>query len=203
LDSRIKASLSWFISFGIDPKYLGEWGKQNRLVWKLKDLKKSMKQWHKECKQKIVSHIRYLEDEINSRLQNCLEGSCIQLQDPLLKELEQERNKILKETEELWRQRSRAIWIQSGDNNTKFFHNYANFRRNRKHIWEILAGSGHIITGKENIKAEAVNHFKDLYKAHDSPSSLEQVRVAALFSNMFTEAEVEFLYSSIELDELK
>jgi hypothetical protein len=43
----------------------------------------------------------------------------------------------LKEKEELWRQRSRAIWIQSGDQNTKFFHHFANYRRNCKYVWEI------------------------------------------------------------------
>jgi hypothetical protein len=41
-----------------------------------------------------------------------------------------------------------------------------------------LDGSGHMLTGQENIKAEAVKHFKDLYKVHDSPSSTDQVRVA-------------------------
>jgi hypothetical protein len=63
--------------------------------------------------------------------------------------------------------------------------------------------SGCVITGQENIKLEAVNHFKDLYKEHISPSPLEQVRVVALFTKMFTEAEAESLYASIELDELK
>jgi hypothetical protein len=112
----------------IDLKYLGEWGKQKRLVWKLKDLKVSTKQWQKDCKQKANSHLRFLENEINTRLQNRLDGSCIPVEESLLKELEQERNKLLNESEELWRQRSRAIWIQSGDHNTKFFHNFHKFQ---------------------------------------------------------------------------
>jgi hypothetical protein len=49
------------------------------------------------------------------------EGLCNTLKDTPLKDLENERNTLLKEIEEQWRQRSRAIWIQSGDLNTIFF----------------------------------------------------------------------------------
>jgi hypothetical protein len=53
-----------------------------------------------------------------------------------LKLLEAERNELLK-FEEYWRQKSRATWLKSGDRNTKYFHKFANERRNNKHIWEI------------------------------------------------------------------
>ena len=36
--------------------------------------------------------------------------------------LEVEHTKILFEEEERWRHKSRAIWITSGEKNTKFFH---------------------------------------------------------------------------------
>jgi hypothetical protein len=40
-----------------------------------------------------------------------------------IKILEAERDKILQAEEEKWRLRSRAIWLKSGDKNTKFFIN--------------------------------------------------------------------------------
>jgi hypothetical protein len=75
---------------------------------------------------------------------------CLQVESNLIK-LEFERNKLLKSQEDLWRIRSRAIWVQSGDQNTKFFHQFANHRRNRKYIWEVCDDSGTIHKGQKAI----------------------------------------------------
>jgi hypothetical protein len=165
-----------------DPKYLGEDGKQKILVWKLKDLKACTKQWQKICNLKANSHLRNLENDIKSLIQNSLDGSSSPEEESLLKNLEQERNRLINESEELWRQRSRAIWIHSGDQNTKFFHNFANFRRNRKFVWEIMDEEGHLHNGQKNIKEEAVKHFKNFFKEQVAPSTNDQVRVAGLCS---------------------
>jgi len=51
--------------------------------------------------------------------------------------------------------------------------------------------------GQENIKEEAVKHFKEMYKEHVSSTSTEQVKVAALFRKMVTEEEALSLYAPI------
>jgi hypothetical protein len=57
------------------------------------------------------------------------------------------------------------LWIKVGDNNTNFFHHYANFRRNINTIWDIKEENGEVVyTFKE--KAElGIRHFKNLFYA--------------------------------------
>jgi len=88
----------------------------------------------------------------------------------------------LKAEEELWRQRSRAIWIHGGDQNTKFFDQFSSYRRNRKHVWEIKDDTGKTHSGQVELKAKDVNYFKNLLKSQDQPFATEQVKVAGLFS---------------------
>jgi hypothetical protein len=152
------------------------------LVWKLKELKAITKLWVKEHNCKALIHLVKLEEEIKDTLQNLSGGSRLPEEERHLNNLEQERNRYLKEKEELWRQRSRAIWIQSGDQNTKFFHHFASYRRNWKYVWEIRDDSGALHTGQEEIKDEAVKYFNFFFKAQDQPSTSDQVRVAGLFS---------------------
>ena len=57
-------------------------------------------------------------------------------------QIEIERNNILKGVEERWRLRNRAIWMASGDSNTKYFHHFANYRINLNTIWEIKNEEG-------------------------------------------------------------
>jgi hypothetical protein len=61
----------------------------------------------------------------------------IQNLDTRLKQLEADRNRLLMEEEERWCLKSRATWIQCGDKNSKFFHNFASYRRNKKHLGKL------------------------------------------------------------------
>jgi hypothetical protein len=120
-----------------------------------------------------------------------------------LHNMELERNKILHGFEEQWRLHSRAIWIHSGDQNTKFFHNYANHSRIRKHVWEITDENGYTHSGQGDIKEEVVQYFKKKFKAPIIPSTTEQVKVTGLYSRMVNDEESSSLYRPVTMEELK
>jgi hypothetical protein len=56
--------------------------------------------------------------------------------------LEKQQNKILLDKEEEWRIKSRAIWLKSGDENTRFFHNFAKGRKSANTIWRLKDEEG-------------------------------------------------------------
>ena len=77
--------------------------------------------------------------------------------------LEGRRNTILLEREEAWRLKSRAIWLESGDENTKFFHAYARGRKAANTIWCLKDEAGLEHFGFEGKARCGVTHFESLF----------------------------------------
>jgi hypothetical protein len=107
-----------------------------------------------------------------------------------LKTLEVEHNKYLLAEEELWHQRSRAIWIKSGDKNTKKNHQFASHRRNNKHIWEIKDENGMVHTGQEALKKEATIFFNSFFEDTGQNTIEDQVATIRLYPRLVTEEDV-------------
>ena len=68
---------------------------------------------------------------------------------------------ILEETS--WRQKSRALWLKEGDNNTEIFHRMANARRNGNFI-SSLTISGIRLEKEEELKEGIFSHFREMFK---------------------------------------
>jgi hypothetical protein len=107
--------------------------------------------------------------------------------------LEVERNKFLLAEEESWRQKSRAIWIKSGDNNTKFFHRFASYRRNKKHLWDITDDDGRVHSGQDAIKNEVVSYFHSFFQDTGQPNLRAQLETISLYPKLVLEEEVSSL----------
>ncbi|KAL6326865.1 hypothetical protein AAG906_012140 [Vitis piasezkii] len=62
-----------------------------------------------------------------------------------------------------WRQKSRALWLKEGDNNTKFFHRMANDRR-RGNFISSLTVRGVRLVKEEELKEGIGSYFKSLFE---------------------------------------
>ena len=78
--------------------------------------------------------------------------------------LEGRRNTLLLEKEEAWRLKSWAIWLECGDENTKFFHAYAKGRRAENTIWCLRDSEGLEHFDFEGKARCGVNQFENLFR---------------------------------------
>jgi hypothetical protein len=93
------------------------------------------------------------------------DGPLSQSQLKKLKELKALRNEWLDKEEQAQCLKSRALWLKSNDNNTKYFHQFSKLRRNINSIREIKNAKGHlVISFKEKVENEA-SDFENLFKA--------------------------------------
>jgi hypothetical protein len=56
--------------------------------------------------------------------------------------MEERRNILINEKEEMWRLKSRDIWLKSGDENKKQIQAYANGRKFSNTIWHLKDPDG-------------------------------------------------------------
>jgi hypothetical protein len=155
---------------------------QMRLVENLTKLKSCVKIWAKNKLLRDTSDLREIEETLAFKYEHMFKDNSDGLCEQSVLNLEKARKRIPLTDEEQWRQKSRAIWIKSGDKNTKFFHNLTSYRGNKKFIWEVQDDSGNTHSGKEEIKAEARKFFKSFYLDAGHTSILNQLNLARLFS---------------------
>ena len=70
--------------------------------------------------------------------------------------------------------KSRDLWIEQGDENNNFFHNFSSARPNHNNIWELMDGDGKTVSnldqlkimGKEHRLAQFMDDGNDLISYH-------------------------------------
>ena len=118
-------------------------------------------------------------------------------------ELETHKRNILVFREKEARQKSRALWLICGDDNTPFFHKFAAHRKNINSIWNIHDDSGVLVEGTENIAGARIKHFEQLFKEEDDLHLPEIVQSAGFFpSSIIVEDNIE-LMKPVTLQDIK
>ena len=82
-----------------------------------------------------------------------------------IKELKADISNLIHQDKLFWQQRSRLIWLPTGDKNTKYFHNRASQRRHKNHITGVFGSEIRWCTTEDGIAKVAESYFKDLFAA--------------------------------------
>lgn len=95
-----------------------------------------------------------------------------------------------------------AIWLKEGDRNMKFFHKYANARREKKTIWKIRDGNRGFFVSQQDITREVVSHFKNQYRRRNDGAFQDILWGIELVPQMFDNEKNEALLQPIRENEL-
>ncbi|KAK1312032.1 hypothetical protein QJS10_CPA07g00696 [Acorus calamus] len=128
-----------------------------RLAVKLRRLKQRLRAWGKQAKEDRVRRKRELTSTI-AKIDGEEEEGPMDTQTRSRRALAV----LLKQEEMEWHQRSKALWLKAGDNNTKFFHKMALQQRRTNWIVSLVV-DGRVVNEAE-IGGCLVEHFKRTFQ---------------------------------------
>ena len=88
--------------------------------------------------------------------------------------LKKEISKLLVREELMWKQRSRSLRLQEGDNNTRYFHSRASHQFRRNQIDNLEDANGELCSDEEGISSILVDYYQQLFTS-SNPSMVEEV----------------------------
>jgi len=169
----------------------------------IKKLKSLIKDWSYAKRQRDEAELNQIESELSHIYASEEGGYGTQEDKEALVKKEGRRNTLLQEKEETWRLKSRAVWLESGDENTKFFQAYAKGRKCANTIWKLEDLDGRVENSFEGMAKIGVSHFQNLFKANSQATIEEVVRLAQMFPGFVNEEENQKLNSEVSEEELK
>lgn len=137
----------------------------------------------KECKESLKQHRRGSDRESVERY------------DAAKKQLAS----ILNQREIFWRQRSKQLWLQAGDQNSRFFHKSASNRRRNNQIHKLKDADDNWVDWESGLDALMERYFNDLFRATES----NWQEVIECIPTTITDAQNDELLKPIEEEEVK
>lgn len=79
---------------------------------------------------------------------------------------------MLKKQEIYWKQRSKQFWLQAGDQNTRFFHNFATGRRRNNQVHRLKNKNGEWRDNEQDVQGIILDYFVELFASSRSERRL-------------------------------
>lgn len=102
---------------------------------------------------------------------------------------------LLEKKEVYWRQRAKVFWLQNGDKNTRFFHQFASARRKNNGFQRIKNTAGEWVETEEDIQHTITDYFDQLSNSccpNGRLSERENVNQITEMENVELEAEISY-----------
>eukprot|EP00253_Pinus_taeda_P025127 PITA_25127 len=169
----------------------------------LQRLKRASIEWAVDRKRKLNEELVRIDEALSALEDLDADAYISQEAKERILGLEKSRAKILLDKEEEWRLKSRAIWLKAGDENTKFFHNYAKGRKNANTIWKLKDADGREHSTFEAVSNLGKSHFQSLFTDPGGISIAEIIQTAQAFPHFVEEEEAEILFREVTKEEVE
>ncbi|XP_021723977.1 uncharacterized protein LOC110691367 [Chenopodium quinoa] len=83
---------------------------------------------------------------------------------------------LVQHEEIYWRQRSRVLRLESGDKNTRFFHQRESGGKDKNTVRKLVDDEGVAQLGEDNISKVAVSYFKNMFSTSNPPLIMQAVQ---------------------------
>lgn len=143
---------------------------EENITAKIQKCGSELMQWAK----REFGSVRKKKTELYERLQELQQERPSPIIEHEMRKVEMELDAVLQNEETMWFQRSRALWLQDGDKNTKFFHQKASNRRKRNTIQSIENERGVNVTKFEEIVEVIRNYFIHIF-SHEESGNVDAV----------------------------
>jgi hypothetical protein len=98
-------------------------------------------------------------------LERAMSGPMTDENEATAKEMANQIELLLEHDEVYWAQRSRANWMNQGDRNTSFFHNFDSPSRKKNTISKLKDDNGIWVEGTDALKPLILNYFTNIFSS--------------------------------------
>eukprot|EP00253_Pinus_taeda_P034625 PITA_34625 len=169
----------------------------------LKCLKKATKSWAKERQKTQNEQMIKISEELKLLESMGLDGYSSQSSKDRIISLEKAQNQLLLAKEKEWRLKSRAIWLKAGDENTRFFHNFAKGRKSVNTIWSLKDEDGREVKSFPDLSSLGQRHFQRIFSDPGGTTIAEIIRTAQCFPRFIEEDMNDDLNVPVSKDEVE
>ncbi|XP_057857064.2 uncharacterized protein LOC131066335 [Cryptomeria japonica] len=172
-------------------------------VKKMKYLKNKIKMWNVVSFKNIFAEKIREEEELDRINNMVIKKGMTNEEFYAEKSLKAELAEILLREEMFWWDKSRELWIDAGDSNSKFFHASLKAKRNKKKINPLMDDSGKMVGKAEELDYIAIKYFEKILGSLVEARDESVGYLLDIIDKYILEEDNTLLLSPITKDEVK